>query len=255
MRSRVRHRSSLRIPDLPPLAAHRGSEWCSGRRPTRPHRSGGAWSGTVAVTPRASRPMGLSGRICLALARVRLRAGERSSHALPQSVDRSIARRFCLNKSPAVTTQELETLADTVSRLAASRSRCDRSRRLIWHAWRDDLVGRFHRTMKPTVRPYAGKMLVQVAASLLADLERAWRWADELDDLTDELDGELAVGQAAVRQTPARTGADCQSDGGVGARAGAGPRQPGPPAGRYFAGAAGAEDHRRVADPARDACA
>jgi ribosomal protein S25 len=47
--------------------------------------------------------------------------------------------------------------------------------------------------MKPAVRPYAGKVLVDVAASLLADLERAWRWADELDELTDALEGELAA--------------------------------------------------------------
>ena len=98
-----------------------------------------------------------------------------------------------MGKSTAVTTRELETLADTVSRLAASRSRCDRSRRSVWRAWRDDLVGRFHRMMKPAVRPYAGKVLVGVAASLLANLERAWRWADELDELTDALEGELAA--------------------------------------------------------------
>ena len=54
--------------------------------------------------------------------------------------------------------------------------------------------------MKPAVRPYAGKVLVGVAASLLADLERAWRWADELDELTDALEGELA----AVRQQRAK---------------------------------------------------
>ena len=54
--------------------------------------------------------------------------------------------------------------------------------------------------MKPAARPYAGKVLVGVAASLLADLERAWRWADELDDLTDALEGELA----AVRQQRAK---------------------------------------------------
>jgi len=105
-----------------------------------------------------------------------------------------------LGKSSAVTTRELETLADTVSRLAASRSRRDRSRRQVWRAWRDDLIGRFHHTMKPAVRPYAGKVLVDVAASLLADLERAWRWADELDELTDELEGELT----AIRQQCAK---------------------------------------------------
>jgi hypothetical protein len=105
-----------------------------------------------------------------------------------------------LGKSSAVTTRELETLANTVSRLAASRSRCDRSRRHIWRAWRDDLVGRFHRTMKPAVRPYAGKVLVGIAASLLADLERTWRWADELDELTDELEDKLTV----VRQQHAK---------------------------------------------------
>jgi len=105
-----------------------------------------------------------------------------------------------LNKSPAVTTQELETLAGAVNTLFASRSRHDRARRDIWRRWRDDLLGRLHRAMKPTVRPYAGKMLVAVAASLLADLDRAWRWADELDDLTDELDGELAL----VRQQCAK---------------------------------------------------
>jgi hypothetical protein len=98
-----------------------------------------------------------------------------------------------LGKSSAVTTRELETLVETVSRLAASRSRCDRSRRDIWGRWRDDLVGRFHRAVKPTVRPYAGKVLVGVAASLLADLERAWRWADELDELIDAAEGELAA--------------------------------------------------------------
>ena len=98
-----------------------------------------------------------------------------------------------MGKSSAVTTQELETLADTVSRVAANRSRLDRRRRDIWLAWRDDLMGRFHRMMKPAVRPYAGKVLVGVAASLLADLERAWRWADELDELTDELEGELTA--------------------------------------------------------------
>jgi len=54
--------------------------------------------------------------------------------------------------------------------------------------------------MKPAVRPYAGKVLVDVAASLLADLERAWRWADELDELTDELEGELT----AIRQQCAK---------------------------------------------------
>jgi hypothetical protein len=98
-----------------------------------------------------------------------------------------------LGKSSAVTTRELETLTEAVSRLAASRSRCDRSRRSAWRAWRDDLVGRVHRAVKPAVRPYAGKVLVGIAASLLADLERAWRWADELDELTDELEGELVV--------------------------------------------------------------
>jgi hypothetical protein len=98
-----------------------------------------------------------------------------------------------LGKSSAVTTRELETLVDTVSRLAASRSRCDRSRRSVWRAWRDDLVGRFHHTMKPAVRPYVGKVLVGVAASLLANLEQAWRWSDELDELTDALEGELAA--------------------------------------------------------------
>jgi len=98
-----------------------------------------------------------------------------------------------LGKSSAVTTRELETLAEAVSRLAASRSRCDRSRRSVWRAWRDGLVGRIHRATKPAVRPYAGKVLVGVAASLLADLERAWRWADELDELIDAAEGELAA--------------------------------------------------------------
>ena len=93
----------------------------------------------------------------------------------------------------AVTMRELEALADTVSRLAAIRSRCDRNRRPVWRAWRDGLVGRFRRAVKPAVRPYAGKVLVGVAASLLADLEQAWRWADELDELTDALEGELAA--------------------------------------------------------------
>jgi hypothetical protein len=98
-----------------------------------------------------------------------------------------------LGKSSAVTTQELETLAETVSRLAASRSRCDRRRRSVWRAWRADLLGRIHGAMKPAVRPYAGKVLVGVATSLLADLERAWRWADELDELIDAAEGELAA--------------------------------------------------------------
>ena len=98
-----------------------------------------------------------------------------------------------MSKSSAVTTRELETLAETVSRLAASRSRCDRSRRSVWRAWRDDLLGRIHRAMKPAVRPYAGKVLVGIAASLLADLERAWRWADELDELIDAAEGELTA--------------------------------------------------------------
>ncbi len=175
-----------------------------------------------------------------------------SSHALPQSVSWRIARRFALGKSSAVTTRELETLAETVSRLAASRSRCDRSRRSVWRAWRDDLVGRFHRTMKPAVRPYAGKVLVGIAASLLADLERAWRWADELDELTDAAGRRTGGSAVAARQTRARAAGNGQADGGVGARTGAGARQPGPPAGRHLAGAAGAEDHRRVGHPARD---
>ncbi len=98
-----------------------------------------------------------------------------------------------MGKSSAVTTRELETLAEAVSRLATRRSRRDRSRRSVWRAWRDDLVGQVHRAVKPSVRPYAGKVLVGVAASLLADLARAWRWADELDELTDELEGELAA--------------------------------------------------------------
>jgi ribosomal protein S25 len=54
--------------------------------------------------------------------------------------------------------------------------------------------------MKPAVRPYAGKVLAGIATSLLADLERAWRWADELDELTDELEGDLT----AERQQRAR---------------------------------------------------
>jgi len=54
-------------------------------------------------------------------------------------------------------------------------------------------VGQVHRAVKPAVRPYAGKVLVGVAASLLADLERAWRWADELDELIDAAEGELAA--------------------------------------------------------------
>ena len=143
--------------------------------------------------PTRGRPMGLSGRVCLAPARVRLRECDGNSHALPQSVSWRIARRFALGKSSAVTTRELETLADAVSRLAASRSRCDRSRRSVWRAWRADLLGRIHGAMKPAVRPYAGKVLVGTAASLLADLERAWRWADELDEFTDASEGELAL--------------------------------------------------------------
>ncbi len=160
---------------------------------TRPHRSGGAWSGTVAVTPRAGRPVGLSGRVCLAPARVRLRECDGNAHALPQSVSASIARRFALGKSSAVTTRELETLAEAVSRLAAGCSRRDRSRRSVWRAWRADLLGRVHGAMKQAGRPYAGKVLVGVAASLLADLERAWRWADEMDELIDAAEGELAA--------------------------------------------------------------
>ena len=109
---------------------------------TRPGPTGVAgWSGTVAVTPRASRPMGLSGRICLALARVRLRAGDGNSHALPQSVGERIARRFALAKSSAVTTQELETLADTVSRLAATGAGVTGAGGRL-AAWRADLLGR-----------------------------------------------------------------------------------------------------------------
>ena len=152
-----------------------------------------------------------------------------------------------MGKSSAVTTRELETLADTVSTaLPPNAAGCDRSRRSVWRAWRDDLVGRVHSVMKPAVRPYAGKVLVGVAPSLLADLERAWRWADELDDLTDELERELAAVQAAVRQTRTRAAGNGHPDRGVDARTGAGPRRPGPPAGRDLAGAAGAEDHRRV---------
>lgn len=98
-----------------------------------------------------------------------------------------------MGKSSAVTTRELETLAEAVSRLAASRSRIDRRRRSVWRAWRADLLGRIHGAVKPAVRPYAGKVLVGVATSLLADLERAWRWADELDELIDAAEGELAA--------------------------------------------------------------
>jgi hypothetical protein len=98
-----------------------------------------------------------------------------------------------VGKSSAVTTRELETLAQAVSRLAASRSRRDRSRRSVWHTWRDDLVRRVHGAVKPDVRPYAGKVLVGIATSLLADLERAWRWADELDELIDAAEGDLAA--------------------------------------------------------------
>ena len=59
---------------------------------TRPHRSGGTWSGTVAVTPRSGRLRAdafrlVTGLMSLVPVRVRLRACERGSHALPQSVE------------------------------------------------------------------------------------------------------------------------------------------------------------------------
>lgn len=82
-------------------------------------------------------------------------------------------------------------MTDRVNAFCAERCRLDRGRRHTWRVWRDDLVGRFHRAVKPTVRPYAGKILVGIALSLLTDLQRAWQWVDELDELTDELDAEL----------------------------------------------------------------
>ncbi len=100
-----------------------------------------------------------------------------------------------MSKSPAVTTRELETLANTASALCAERSRLDRGRRHIWHAWRTDIIGRTHSVMKPAARPYAGKVLINIATGLLANLAQAWREVDELDALADDLDRELMVAQ------------------------------------------------------------
>ncbi len=100
-----------------------------------------------------------------------------------------------MSKSPAVTTQELETLANTASALCAERSRLDRGRRDIWRAWRTEIIGRTHSVMKPAARPYAGKVLIGIATGLLANLAQAWLEVDESDALADDLDRELMVAQ------------------------------------------------------------
>jgi hypothetical protein len=96
-----------------------------------------------------------------------------------------------MSKSADVTTRELESVVNRVNALCAERCRLDRRRRETWRAWRTDMVGRAHSVMKPAARPYAGKALAGIVQSLLADLDAAWRWADELDDACDELDREL----------------------------------------------------------------
>ncbi len=96
-----------------------------------------------------------------------------------------------MSKSADVTTRELEGVVNRVNALCAERCRLDRRRRGTWRAWRNDMVGRAHGVMKPAARPYAGKALAGSVHSLLADLDAAWRWADELDDVSDELEREL----------------------------------------------------------------
>ena len=103
-------------------------------------------------------------------------------------------------KSSAVTTQELEGVTNEVNALCAERCRLDRGSRHTWRTWRTDLVGRAHSVMQPTARPYAGKMLIGVVHGLLGDLARAWRWADELDELCDDLDRELRAAQQQQEQ-------------------------------------------------------
>ena len=96
-----------------------------------------------------------------------------------------------MSKSNWVTTRQLETLAGAVNAFYSSRTRCDPAARRLWRPWRDDLIGRVHRMMKPAVRPYAGQVVTDVAIGLLAELHRAWHRADDLDQMTYQLNGEL----------------------------------------------------------------
>jgi hypothetical protein len=96
-----------------------------------------------------------------------------------------------LSKSNWVTTRQLETLAGAVNAFYSSRTRYDPAARRLWRPWRDDLIGRLHRMMKPAVRPYAGQVVTDVAIGLLAELNRAWQRADDLDQMTYQLNGEL----------------------------------------------------------------
>ena len=96
-----------------------------------------------------------------------------------------------MSKSNWVTTRQLETLAGAVNAFYSSRTRCDPTARRLWRPWRDDLIGRLHRMMKPAVRPYAGQVVTDVAIGLLAELHRAWHRADDLDQMTYQLNGEL----------------------------------------------------------------
>ena len=96
-----------------------------------------------------------------------------------------------MSKSNWVTTRQLETLAGAVNAFYSSRTRCDPAARRLWGPWRDDLIRRVHRMMKPAVRPYAGQVVTDVAIGLVAELNRAWHRADDLDQMTYQLNGEL----------------------------------------------------------------
>lgn len=80
--------------DISPSAHHGAGERGDGRRRGQAPPDVARPGRTVAVTPRTGRPVGQLGGYAEAPARVRLREYEPGSHALPQSVIVSLARRF-----------------------------------------------------------------------------------------------------------------------------------------------------------------
>lgn len=98
-----------------------------------------------------------------------------------------------MRKSSIVTTRELEHLVTAITAFCAQRCRLDCVRRPHWRAWRNDLVARLHGVMKPSARPYAGKVLAGMVNDLLVELAAAWRWADELAATCNALTRELAA--------------------------------------------------------------
>ncbi|HHH41277.1 MAG TPA: hypothetical protein ENK56_04650 [Chloroflexi bacterium] len=76
-----------------------------------------------------------------------------------------------------VTTRQLESLVQLTNTVYRRATQADPDRRDEWRVWRDDLVTRIHAVVKPSARPYAGRVVAEVAGAF------GERLVDALTDL------------------------------------------------------------------------